>query len=79
VAQLREAGVSAASAFEQRPLKAQLKMADRAGATFAAILGEREVTSGVVTLRRLADGSQEEVALGDVVNRLAHDQGATPR
>lgn len=58
---LRTEGVSAAAGFEERPLKAQLRMADRAGARFAAILGEREASEGTVTVRRLADGAQETI------------------
>jgi histidyl-tRNA synthetase len=69
--ELRAAGVPADAAYEERPLKAQLRMADRTGAAYAAILGEREAAEGVVTLRRLADGVQEEVAAADVVNWLA--------
>jgi histidyl-tRNA synthetase len=71
VRDLRAAGVAADAAFEDRPLKAQLKMADRAGAAYAAIVGERELGAGLVTLRRLADGSQEEVAASDLAERLA--------
>jgi len=70
VRELREAGVSCVRAFEARPLKAQLKQADRAGATFAAILGERELTDGTVTLRRLADGIQKTVPSAEVVRWL---------
>lgn len=75
VRELRAAGVPAQDALEERPLGAQLRMADRTGASFAAILGERELASGVVTLRRLADGEQEEVARADVVNWLARHDG----
>ena len=72
--ELRAAGVPSDAAYEERPLKAQLRMADRAGAAFAVILGEREAAEGLVTLRRLTDGVQEEVAAADVVNWLArHD------
>jgi histidyl-tRNA synthetase len=71
VRDLRAAGVATDAAFEDRPLKAQLKMADRAGAAYAAIVGERELGAGLVTLRRLADGSQEEVAASDLAERLA--------
>ena len=70
VRDLRAAEVPAVSAYEERPLKAQLRMADRAGAAYVAIVGEREAAEGVVTLRRLADGVQEEVAAADVVNWL---------
>lgn len=73
VAELRDAGVPAIRGFEQRPLKAQLKMADRAGAAYAAILGERELSDGTVTLRRLSDGAQETVPRAEVVRRVASD------
>jgi len=75
VDELRTAGIPAVRSAEDRPLKAQLKMADRSGAAFAAIVGERELAEGVVTLRRLADGTQAEVAAGDVVNWLTGPEG----
>jgi histidyl-tRNA synthetase len=68
---IRAAGVPADTSFEDRPLKAQLKMADRAGATFAAIVGERELEADSITLRRLEDGAQEEVPAAGLVDRLA--------
>ena len=71
VRELREAGVAADTSFEDRPLKAQLKMADRAGAVFAAIVGERELEAGSVTLRRLSDGDQKEVSASRLVGTLA--------
>ena len=49
-------------------MKAQLKMADRAGAQFVAILGEQELASGTVTLRRLVDGVQKSVPTADVAD-----------
>lgn len=76
VADLRDSGLPAASSPEDRSLKAQLRMADRASAAYAAILGEREVAAGTVTLRRLSDGEQEVVALDDVVNWLARTDWA---
>ena len=63
---LRDAGVPAVRAFEERPLKAQLKQADRSGAAFVAIIGERELAEGAVTLRRLTDGIQKTVPAGEV-------------
>src|ERR687898_804972 len=49
---LRNAGIPAAIAFEERPLEAQLRMADRTGASYAAIVGEREVASATAILKR---------------------------
>jgi histidyl-tRNA synthetase len=79
VRELRAAGIAADGALEDRPLGAQLRMADRAGARFAAIIGEREAAVGVVTVRRLDDGTQEEVARADVVNWLMRNDGAARR
>jgi histidyl-tRNA synthetase len=66
VRSLRSDGLIAETAYEDRPLKAQLKMADKAGARFAAIIGEKEMADGVVTLRRLSDGEQETVKASEV-------------
>ncbi len=74
LAKLRAAGLPADMALDERPLKAQLKMADRAGAAFVAIVGERELAEGTVTLRRMADGDQREVPAGAVVTAL--EEGA---
>jgi histidyl-tRNA synthetase len=63
---LRAQGMAAEAAYEERPLKAQLKMADRSGAAFAAIIGDQELADGVVTLRRLSDGHQETVKQDEV-------------
>ncbi len=68
---LRAAGVPAATGFDERPLKAQLRAADRADARFVAILGEREVAKGTATVKRLADGVEERVPIEDVPDWLA--------
>jgi histidyl-tRNA synthetase len=67
---LREQGIAADAPLEERPMKAQLKMADRAGARYAAILGEQELSEGLVTLRRMEDGQQERVKLSEVATWL---------
>ena len=79
VGALRDAGIPAAAAFEDRPLKAQLKMADRSGATYAVIVGEKEVAASTAILKRLSDGVQEEVPIGDVVNWLSRTDWAAER
>jgi histidyl-tRNA synthetase len=77
VASLRDEGIPVISGMEERPMKAQLKQADRAGARFAVIVGERELADGVLTVRRLEDGHQEVVPRDEVVGWLeAH--GSAP-
>jgi histidyl-tRNA synthetase len=77
VAELRAAGVAAAGSYEERPLKAQLRTADRAGAAFVAIVGDREIADRSVTLRRLVDGVQKTVPAADVVSWLTRLDGWT--
>jgi histidyl-tRNA synthetase len=67
---LRDAGIPAVRAFEDRPLKAQMKQADRSGAAFIAILGERELADGVVTLRRAIDGVQKSIPIDELAGWL---------
>ena len=71
VADLRAAGVAATAALEDRPVKAQFKMADRAGAAVAAVLGERELADATVTLHRLDDGSERNVPRAEAVRAIA--------
>ncbi len=69
--ELRRAGIPADASLEDRPMKAQLRMADRSGAEYAALLGDRELRDGTVTMRRLADGEQESVRRGEVAAWLS--------
>lgn len=61
--ELRAAGVLADMSYGQRGLKGSMKGADRAGAKFALVLGERELEAGEVAVKNLADHAQESVAL----------------
>ena len=76
VTRLRAAGVPADASYEERPLKAQLKQADRSAARYAAILGDDELAAGTVTLRRMIDGTQETVALDALVERVTAEVAA---
>jgi histidyl-tRNA synthetase len=66
---LRREGIAAVAATGGRSLKAQLRHADALGARRAAIIGERELTDGTVTLKDLRAGTQHTVA----VQRLASE------
>jgi histidyl-tRNA synthetase len=76
VSTLRAAGVGTIASVEDRPMKAQLRQADRAKARFAVIVGERELAEGVITVRRLEDGTQKQVPRDEVVARLGRDLAA---
>lgn len=61
--ELRAAGLSADMAYGGRGLKGAMKGADRAGAKYALVLGDRELESGEVAVKDLAAHTQETVEL----------------
>jgi len=80
-AALRDAGLSADRAFDDRSMKAQFKAADRSGARWVLVVGPDEAASGTVSLRPLRDaGDQRTVPVAEVVAavRAATRAGAAP-
>jgi histidyl-tRNA synthetase len=69
--ELRQRRVAAEMDLEGRSLKAQMTLADRYGAAYVVILGDRELQAGLAMVRRMADGEQERVALKDLAVLLA--------
>ena len=67
---LRVAGISADMSFGDRGLKGAMKGADRAGARFALVLGDRELESGMVAVKDLAAHEQIDVPLPELVTHL---------
>ena len=59
VQELRRKDLAAEMDFEGRSLKAQMSMADRLGATYAVILGEKELATGLAQVRPMKKFSQE--------------------
>ncbi|MFD0686326.1 histidine--tRNA ligase [Actinomadura fibrosa] len=70
VAELRRAGVAADLAFGGKKLKGAMKDADRSGARYALILGERDIADGVAQVKDLAAGDQSAVPLTDITSTL---------
>jgi histidyl-tRNA synthetase len=70
-ARLREAGLRADRAFDDRTMKAQLRAADHSGARVALIVGPDEVAEGTVSLKPLrGDGEQRIVQAAEVVEAV---------
>lgn len=68
--QLRAAGLTAEKDYQSRKMKGQMKSADRMKARYVAILGEDELAKGVISLKNMANGEQEEVELGRLADVL---------
>jgi len=67
---LRSAGFSLEANFAKEGLKSQLELANKAGATFAVILGQKELLDGTVIIRDMENGIQEVVDLEKIVEEL---------
>ncbi len=60
---LRQAGYRVEIAFGDRALKGAMKAADKSGSEFAVVIGESELNSGVVELKRMKDGELSSVKI----------------
>jgi len=67
---LRKRGISAECDLTGRSLKAQMKHADRIGATYAVVLGDREIESNRCVLKNMKTGEQKDVSLDSVMDRM---------
>lgn len=67
---LRGKGVCAEVDHMQRSVKAQLKYADKIGAKHVAVIGETEMQSGEVALKRMSDGFTQTVKIEEIYSYL---------
>ena len=69
--ELRKHGISADRAWDNRSMKAQMKVSDRSQAAFAVIVGEDELASDSVTVRDLrGDTGQQLMKRADLIAHL---------
>jgi histidyl-tRNA synthetase len=73
--QFRNVGLSSERTYGARAMKAQMKAADKSGASFAVIIGTDELSQGVATVKSMVDGNQEEISLDSVVRHVATQLG----
>jgi histidyl-tRNA synthetase len=75
VRRLRAAGLGVLSPVTERPMGAQLKRADKAGARFAVFVGSEEIAAGRFGFKDLSTGVQESLDESTILTRIgeAHD------
>jgi len=67
VTELRRQGVSADSVFGVRGIKGAMKAADRSGARYALVAGERDLAENLVQLKDLVSGEQSPVSVDQII------------
>ena len=70
VSELRHRAVPALVTYGQKSLRAQLRDANRAGVSVAAIIGEEELQKGVIQLKWLDRGEQETLPREEAIQKL---------
>lgn len=77
-AAFRAAGISADRSFDGRSMKAQMKAANRSGASIAVIIGEDELAEGSATVRAMrTDAGQRTVARAELLPTVVADLAQT--
>ncbi len=64
--QVRQAGLSATMNYRLASMKSQMRLADKMHARYVIILGQDEINQGVVTIKNMGNGNQEQIALNDI-------------
>ncbi len=68
--ELRRANIQVAESLGRDSLRVQLAKADKLGAQFTLILGQREVLDGTIVIREMGKGTQETVTIEKVVEEI---------
>lgn len=69
-AALRTAGVRVDLAYGDRGIKGAMRAADRSGARFALVAGDRDIDAGTVGVKDLSTGDQSDIPVNAVVAEL---------
>lgn len=70
ICQLGLTGIGAEMDFSHKSLKSQMKRADRLGATYVLILGDKELEEGAATLRNMATKEQVSLPIDSMVEKI---------
>jgi histidyl-tRNA synthetase len=67
---LRKRGIMAETDLMGRSLKAQMKYAGKMNFNYVAVIGDEELSAGSVKLRNMKDGTEEDVLIGDLKDKV---------
>jgi histidyl-tRNA synthetase len=68
--ELRQAAISVYLNYDLNKLRTQLSFADTLKARYAIIIGEDEIARGVLTLRDMVSGEQQNITNNEIVKKL---------
>jgi histidyl-tRNA synthetase len=68
---LRAEGVRVEIAFGDRALKGAMKAADKSGSAYACVIGDAEIASGIIEIKRMSDGEVSSVKMSELKSALS--------
>jgi histidyl-tRNA synthetase len=69
-AELRANGFKVELAFGDRALKTSMKIADKSGSRYSLVIGDEEITSGLVEVKEMSSGTATSVRLDSLASAL---------
>ncbi|MEV5875853.1 histidine--tRNA ligase [Streptomyces sp. NPDC052101] len=70
ITELRKVGISADFSYGGKGLKGAMKNANRSGARYAIVAGERDLADGIVQLKDMESGEQTAIGVNEIVAEL---------
>lgn len=67
---LRNAGIKTEVYFDNKKIKAKFKYADKLNIPYVIVIGEDEIKSGLLTIKNMQEGTQEQLSIEDIINTL---------
>ena len=67
---LRNAGINTEVYFDDKKIKAKFKYADRLNMPYVIVIGEDEIKSGILTIKNMQEGTQEQMSIEDIIKKL---------
>ncbi|WP_352419921.1 histidine--tRNA ligase [Proteiniborus sp.] len=72
---LRKNGISADKDYLERSIKAQFKYSDKLESEYTMVIGDDEVDKGIVSIKNMKTGEQQEVKLNNLIDELKFKLG----
>ena len=67
---LRKAGINTEIYFDNKKIKAKFKYADKLNIPYVIVIGEDEIKSGLLTIKNMQDGTQEQLEIQNIIEKL---------
>ncbi len=67
---LREASINTEIYFDNKKIKAKFKYADKLQIPYVIVIGEDEIKSGLLTLKNMQEGTQEQIEIDKIIEKL---------